>query len=199
MKKLFLNPYTVGILVGLVIAIFSTNLAIKSQRNKEAKEQRIEATHMLENIASEMNLNIQKIDALIPMLENAYQDSLFVTEHTFLSTGAFQAALAAGQLRSIPKFAFALTWYYEETERFNKRLDTIQQSIYVRPPSHPEDIKNLRRFIKITIKDIKEHKKFLSDVKNVIDNNKSLIVEDRIQPEIEREMKVTNVGFRKLQ
>jgi len=178
----------VGIIVGIIVAHISINLAIKRQSERVTKEQMKEATYMLENILSEIHYNIQKIDELLPILENVYHNSKVETPPPvlFLSTGAFRAAATTGLLRHIPKYAFALIAYYEIIDHINAELQVIREYTGLRASYKSLEIENLKRHANTIIKNLESLKETLGKMKRNINRDKLLIVQDKIRPRVKR-------------
>jgi len=184
LRRLFLNPYTIEILVGMFIAIFSSIFALECHRRSESRQQTKEVIHMLENIISEIDYNIQRTDLLLPKLEEGYQDTLIVYKDLLLSTGAFNAASTTGQLTYIPQYAFALIVYYQLVNRINRRLENLQQMLGIRSSLDSLEKKNLKMYINHTIYRLNELKKVMYVVRNNIDKNKSRMAKGKGWAEI---------------
>ena len=178
-KSLFLNAYTVGI----VVAIFAVVAANWWEQHNQAQDQKRAAMEMLENVVLEMDYNIQTSDIVISFLKNAYQDTLFLSPSPSLAlaTGAFRAALAAGELRYIPGFAYALIVHYDWVEKINKRLDRIREVMW--EPMSPVKKWNTNRYINNTITDLEKLKRWIAESIPVIKSHKSEIVENTIRIE----------------
>lgn len=174
LKSILLSAY----ILGIIIAIFATIFSNEYHRRSEITHQKKEALYMLENISLEMEFNISKIERLITEFQEAYQDTLLITHDLFLNTGAYRAAIYAGQLRYIPNYAFALMNYYDRIERVNKRLDNIIRLAYTKPLGSI-DGENLKRYIDETSEYLRDLKELLSKVKGRLDNSKRLIVENK--------------------
>lgn len=185
---ILLNPYVIA----LFAAVSSAFLATEYHRYTQAKDQKTEAIHMLENILSEMDYNIQKVDLLLPsldslktLLETASQGQASIPTMS-LSTGAFRAALTTGQLRYIPKYAFAIIAYYEVIETVNEKLETIRRGTGLTVSYKPSETQNLKHYVTFTIALLESLKKILPEMRGIIDRDKLLIVQDKIQPEVKR-------------
>jgi len=180
------------IYIALFAAAFSAFLTTEYHRYTQAQDQKTEAIHMLENILSEMDYNIQKVNLLLPsldslktLLETAYQDSVPIPT-VLLSTGAFRAALTTGQLRYIPKYAFAIIAHYEIIEHINENLDTIRRFMGLTLSYKSAKIENLKPYITHTIALLESQKEILPAMRSIINRDKLLIVQDKIRPKVIR-------------
>ena len=180
-KSLFLNPYAVGI----VLVIFAVLVTTWCEQHNQAQDQKRAAMEMLESIAIEMDFNVKQTDGIIYVLKEACQDSLFISVDLSLATGAYQAALTAGELRYIPRYAYAIIMEYDGMEIINKRLDRIRD--YLLLPSHRIRSEDLSRYVNHTITQLEKKKESMSKHKKLIKTFRSEIVngEIRVEPIIE--------------